>query len=166
MMNSRTVSSLAVGLLLIVAGCDAPKKTASKGPPVQSRETINKTTQNVLKLDEELKNGAKLAATNITSTDYLGTMSEAYKTSVAKIAGMQVSQMMQIYEIQNDKPVQNYDEFMSAIIKKGQPDGIQLPMLPYYQEYAFDEANKKLVVVEYPEKKAKMQEQQDEKLGR
>ena len=39
---------------------------------------------------------------------------------------------------------------MDVIIKKGKPDGIQLPMLPYYQEYGYDADAKELVVIEYP----------------
>jgi len=66
----------------------------------------------------------------------------------------QVQQALQIYDIQNNGPVKTYDEFMSGVIKKDQPDGIQLPMLPYYQEFAYDEANRQLVVVEFPARKA------------
>jgi len=42
---------------------------------------------------------------------------------------------------------------MTRIIGKGGPDSIALPMLPYYQEWAYDVANRKLVVVEFPAKK-------------
>jgi hypothetical protein len=42
---------------------------------------------------------------------------------------------------------------MEQIIGKGRPDGLQLPMLPYYQEYAYDPARKAVVVVEFPAKK-------------
>jgi hypothetical protein len=42
---------------------------------------------------------------------------------------------------------------MAKIIAPGTPDEVSLPMLPYYQEYAFDPASKKLVVVEFPAKK-------------
>ena len=55
---------------------------------------------------------------------------------------------------------------MEVIIKKGKADGIQLPMLPYYQEYAYDADKKELVVVEYPAKKKAMQEQTDREHGR
>ena len=48
---------------------------------------------------------------------------------------------------------------MEEIIKKGKADGIQLPMLPYYQEYGYDPDKKELVVIEYPAKKKAMQEQ-------
>ncbi|MCX7416621.1 MAG: hypothetical protein NTY25_09025, partial [Planctomycetia bacterium] len=46
-----------------------------------------------------------------------------------------------------------YEEFMSQIIGPGKPDGLQLPMLPYYQEYAYDPVAKTIVVVEFPAKK-------------
>lgn len=42
---------------------------------------------------------------------------------------------------------------MDLIIGKGKPDGLSLPMLPYYQEWAYDTGAKKLVVVEFPAKK-------------
>jgi len=157
--------------LIALAGCDGgkPKKTAAAGAPqIQSRETVRKTTQNVLKLSDALADGGVLAATEITSTDYLGATSDAYKTSVAKIGAMNVQHTIDLRNassIQDPKPL-TYDEFMAEIIKKGQADGIQLPMLPYYQEYAWDEAAQKLVTVEFPAKKAQFQKQQDEKLGR
>ena len=55
---------------------------------------------------------------------------------------------------------------MAEIIKAGNAEGIQLPMLPYYQEYAWDEDHQKLVVVEFPKKKEDYKKQQDEKYGR
>jgi hypothetical protein len=54
------------------------------------------------------------------------------------------------YEALNGEKPKTYEEFMEKIIKKGQPDGIQLPMLPYYQEYGYDPDKKELVVIEYP----------------
>jgi hypothetical protein len=162
----RRISCLVLvpaALLAIVAGCEdaAPAKRTQK-----SRETIGKTTQNVLKLDEALANGGVLAATTITNTDYLDVNAQAYRTSVAKIAGMRVDQDMRLYEAEHNEYPKNYDEFMTFIIKKGNADGIQLPMLPYYQEYAYDEANKKLVTVEFPAKKEQFKKEQDKMLGR
>ena len=71
-----------------------------------------------------------------------------------------------MYEAANGEKPKTYEEFMELIIKKGQPDGIQLPMLPYYQEYGYDPEKQELVVIEYPEKKKAMQEQSDKELGR
>ena len=66
---------------------------------------------------------------------------------------------MTAYELQNGEKPKTYEEFMEQIIKKGKADGIQLPMLPYYQEYAYDPDKKELVVIEYPAKKKAMEEQ-------
>ena len=91
---------------------------------------------------------------------------DAYRTSVAKIAKLRVKMDMDQYEILNGEKPKTYEEFMELIIKKGNADGIQLPMLPYYQEYGYDPDKKELVVIEYPDKKKAMEDQQDKELGR
>ena len=55
---------------------------------------------------------------------------------------------------------------MEQIIKKGKPDDIDFPMLPYYQEYGYDPDKKELVVVEYPAKKKAMEKQTAEDNGK
>ena len=54
---------------------------------------------------------------------------------------------------ENDgKYPKDYPEFMEQIIRK---NNIALPTLPYYlQEYAYDAPNHKLIILEYPDKKA------------
>jgi hypothetical protein len=162
---------IALPLLAVLAGCeDKPKKSATApAARVKARETLHKTTQEVLKLQDALENGGVLAATDIPEADPLTQNAAAYRTTVGKISGMAVEKAIQIRKAQNimedDKPM-TYETFMSEIIKKGQPEGIQLAMLPYYQEYAWDETKQKLVVVEFPAKKAQFQDQQDKMLGR
>jgi len=73
---------------------------------------------------------------------------------------------MGTYEALNGEKPKTYEEFMEVIIKKGKPDGIQLPMLPYYQEYGYDSDKKELVVIEYPAKKKAMQDQTDREMHR
>lgn len=153
-------------LIMLLAGCAEDKKPSATKR--LTRETINKKTQNVLKLDEALQQGGVLASTDIAVSDPLTQASSAYKTQVARIGAIAVEQAIQIrnaQNIQDPKPL-TYDEFMSEIIKKGQPDGIQLAMLPYYQEYAWDEANQKLVAVEFPARKEQFQKEQDKEFGR
>ena len=157
------VLASALPLLLLATGCadEPPPK-----PKIQARETLHRTTQDVRDLKTELANGGILADTEIQVADPLTQSADAYRTSVAKIAKMKVKMDMDMYEALNGEKPKTYEEFMEKIIKKGQPDGIQLPMLPYYQEYGYDPDKKELVVIEYPEKKKAMQEQQDKELGR
>lgn len=167
---------------LILAGCTEEKVTRGGARPaadggaaaapaeeqVKTRETIGKKTQTVLKLADALAQGGEMASTTIPVADPLTQNAAAYRTTVGKIGAMSVEQAIQLRNAQSiadPKPL-TYDEFMNEIIKPNQPDGISLAMLPYYQEYAWDEANQKLVVVEFPEKKRKFQEQQDKELGR
>jgi hypothetical protein len=175
-LRSRYVS---LALALAAAGCaeervtkpGAGKVAAAPKPAeeqVKSRETIGKRTQTVLKLSDAIQQGGVPAATNIPVADPLTQNAAAYRTTVGKIGAMSVEQAIQIRNAQSiadPKPL-TYDEFVNEIIKPNQPDGIQLAMLPYYQEYAWDEQNQKLIVVEFPEKKQKFQEQQDKELGR
>ena len=154
---------LALPLALFLVGCgdDAPAK-----PKVQSRETIGKTTQEVRNLKPELSKGGNVTDGKIHATDYLTIQADAYRTSVAHIAKMKVKMDMDLYEALNGEKPKTYDEFMELIIKKGKADGIQLPMLPYYQEYGYDPDKKELVVIEYPAKKKAMEDQTDREMGR
>lgn len=156
-MFRRVTLTLAVSLGVLAVGCESPKPTPAQ-PKVTTRKTIGKTTQEVKRLEDALKEGAVLAATTVGESDPLTQAAGVYRTSVAKIGGFAVTHTIQLHEAVNG-PLKNYDEFMEFIIKKGQPDGLQLPMLPYYQEYAYDEANRQLVTVEYPEKKKQFEAQ-------
>ncbi len=155
--------SLSLTLVQVLAGCgdDAPAK-----PKLQARETLKKTTQVVLEVKPELAKGGVVTDGKIHSTDYLGVQADAYRTSVANIAKMKVKMDMDMYEALNGKKPETYEEFMEQIIKKDKAEGIQLPMLPYYQEYGYDSDKKELVVIEYAAKKKAMEDQQDKALGR
>lgn len=156
--------------LLALMGCmpsnPSAKKVESSTPGVTveeatPRETIGKTTQNVLALEQALSDGAVLASTKIETKNPLLANAEAYRTQVGKIGGMEVYHAIQLQNassIQDPKPL-THEDLMAKIIKKGESDGIHLPMLPYYQEYAWDQANQKLVVVDFPARKAEREKQ-------
>jgi len=150
-------------LAALAVGCEAQQPSKQK---VQIRDTVGKTTQEVRNLKPELSQGGQVTDGKIHSTDYLTVQADAYRTSVANIAKMKVKMDMDQYEALNGEKPKTYEEFMDVIIKKGKPDGIQLPMLPYYQEYGYDPEAKELVVIEYPAKKKEYQDQQDKLLGR
>jgi hypothetical protein len=153
----------ALPLLALAAGCEGESSTK---PKLKTRETLHKTTQDVRELKPELAKGAILASTEIEVDDPLSQSASAYRTLVAKGGKMRVKMDMDNYEALNGEKPKTYEEFMEVIIKKGKADGIQLPMLPYYQEYAYDSDKKELVVIEYPAKKKAMQDQDDKALGR
>ena len=135
----------------------APAQAATPAPaPIQTRETLRKTTQNVLELADATAQGGVRANMSIQSTG-LGVAADAYRTSVGKLSILAVDQKMSHFKAEHDREPSTYKEFMDEIIGKGRPDGIQLPMLPYYQEYAYDPEAKGLVVIEFPAKKEQRQ---------
>lgn len=136
-----------------------PPPTPAPAPaPVQTRQTIRKTTQNVMELAEAVKQGGVPAETAITSQG-LEVAADAYRTINGKMAVMAVEKSMQLYQAEHDRKPRDYAEFMARIIQPGKPDGLQLPMLPYYQEYAYDPANHVVVVMEFPAKKEQRQKE-------
>lgn len=135
-----------------------PGVTAEEATP---RETIGKTTTNVLELAAALRDGGQLASTKIEASNPLMASADAYRTQVAKIGGMSVERAIQLRNassIRTPQPL-THEVFMKEIIQPGQPNGIRLPMLPYYQEYAWDEPNQKLVVVDFPARQAEREKQ-------
>jgi hypothetical protein len=154
-------ATAALTALALYAGCDTPKAQGT-------RETLKKTTQEVRNVKEELGkgDGAFISDGKIHETDYLGQNAAAYRTSVAAAAKMRVDMDMTAYELESGSKPKSYEEFMEKIIKKGDPKGIQLPMLPYYQEYGYDPDKQELVVIEYPAKKKAVEEKWDKDVGR
>ena len=139
-------------------GSSSSSAAAGTGGPVQTRKTINQKTQNVMRMEEALAAGGVLAE-KPENDGGLGVIAGAYRSSVAKLGNIAVQQAMQFYQAEHDEMPANYDEFMKWIIKPGQPDGIELAMLPYYQEYSYDEASRQLVVIEFPDKKAQREQE-------
>ena len=125
----------------------------------QSAATLGKKTQDVRNLKPELGQGGQVTDGKIHSTDYITLQADAYRTTVGNIAKMAVEHSIDLYEAEHGEKPKTYEEFMDVIIKKGKPDGLWLPMLPYYQEYGYDPDKKELVVIEYPAKKKQMEEQ-------
>jgi hypothetical protein len=146
-----------IASVLVLIGCSGSSDT-KKAEPIQTRQTLRKTTQNVLEMSEVIKQGGVRAEMSIQG-EGLEVAADAYRTSVGKLSIMAVEQKMSFFQAENDRKPANYTEFMERIIEKGKPDGIMLPMLPYYQEYAYDPDAKALVVMEFPAKKEQRQQE-------
>ena len=124
-------------------------------PKIETRKTIGKTTQNVLSLSEAKAQGGVVIDNDAEPEEGgLGAYAQATRHTMARIGGLAVQQKMQHYQAEHGSLPATHQEFMAKIIAPGAPDEVRLPMLPYYQEYAFDPAAKGIVVVEFPEKKA------------
>lgn len=160
---NHALKTTALLLCAVSTGCipsSTADKSASTTPGASAeeatpRETIGKTTQNVLKLETAIADGGVPASTSVESKNPLMVSAEAYRTSVAKLGGMAVTKKIQLRNASSIKqPVPlTYDVFMAEIIEPDGTNGIRLPMLPYYQEYAWDEPNQALVVIDFPARK-------------
>ncbi|MFO0956510.1 MAG: hypothetical protein U0800_03475 [Isosphaeraceae bacterium] len=139
--------------LVVAIGCEPAKPPAPKDPSAQPRDTLGKYTQNVYDLQEELAKGAVLADLSLKDSDALVGYAGALNPTTAKIGLMSVEQNLNMYYAMNEKYPANLQEFRDEILKVGKPDGVQLPMLTYYREYAYDAPNHKVVVIEYPARK-------------
>lgn len=160
----RAVLALA---LLASAGCggssatSTPPKTAAAGE-VAPRETVRKTTQEVMRLSEAQAQGGQIAEDGGTvgpSGGYLGTLAKTYRQAAGMGGTYAANQAIQAHEILNG-PLKDYADFQTTILRKGDPGGLALPMLPYYQEYAYDEANHKVVIVEFPKRRQDVEKKQ------
>jgi hypothetical protein len=159
--SGRGAALMIASVVMLSGGCEPskPKQISPTTPPIETRKTIGKTTQNVLPLADALKQGGQPAEMSITGGGLGAISSDAYRTSVGKIGIIAVEQQMQLVEAEHGPKPMDHDEFMTKVIGKGRPDGIQLPMLPYYQEWAYDPETKKLVVIEFPLKKEQRQQE-------
>lgn len=158
--------------VVAAVGCFKSVPPSEQTPPAEStvsaedatpRETLNKTTQVVLDFEKAIADGAIVADTTIPVADPLTQSAAGYRTAVAKVGGFAIDQAIQLrnaQSIDDPKPL-TYEQFMNEIIKKDQPDGIQLAMLPYYQEYTWDVKSQKLVVVDFPARKEARRKQLD-----
>lgn len=161
MTRTRRPILAAAASLALLAGCEP-----DKSPKPQQREILKKTTQVVLPMAAELAKGAVVPG-EIKDYDPLFGGGKVYNSLTGTISAMAVTQALEMYKARNDDkyPV-GFQGFMDEIIKVGKPDGIQLPMRPIFQDYGYDEENHKLVVLEYPERKAKLKADLDKANGR
>lgn len=151
-----TFLSLAVPLLTV--GCEPPPAEKPAEPQVQTRKTVGKTTQKVLDLAEAKAKGGVVA--DITAErSGLEAVTGAYRSAVGQVSILAVEHKMQLDKAEHGSSPKTHAEFMKRIIQPGGPDGISLPMLPYYQEYAFDPERQGLVIVEFPALKAQREKE-------
>lgn len=150
------LAGIAVVILLLAIGGPAEQKPAAPpAQPAKPQKLVGRTTQHVLPLDQAVQEGG-LVVDPDTAPDEpgLAAYGQAYRHSVARIGGLAVEQKLRLYLADHDAPPATHAEFMATIIAPGTPDEVRLPKLPPYQDWAFDPRTKRLVVVEFPARKA------------
>ena len=128
-----------------------PRPDPSLQPrPQQSGPIIGQRTNEIRNAAPELqKGGAKVASTKIKS-DPIPIVGNAYVSIIGRLSMDNMKHAMDLFNAENDRYPKDYDEFMTEIIKA---NNIALPKLPAYQEYAYDEKEHKLIILEYADKK-------------
>ncbi len=158
---SRRLVRSVLPLALVAIGCDEPRhpgkarQEASAPPeapaPYKPRDTIGKTTTDIRAAEPEIKEqGAKVASTKIVAKDPILLVGNAYVTMIGKTSILQIEHAMKLYQAANNRYPKDLQEFLDEIVKA---NNIRLPTLPHYQEYGYDEAEHKLVILEYPDRK-------------
>ncbi|MEM6778503.1 MAG: hypothetical protein AAF670_12665 [Planctomycetota bacterium] len=145
-----------VGCFTPVEPVDHESGSSVTAEEAMPRKTIGKTTQKVLALEAAMADGGVLGDGPSDSGNPLMQSAGAYRKSVSNIASMQVTKAIQLRNAQSIKRPRplTHQEFMNDIMQPGQPNGMRLPMLPYYQEYAWDQTAQELVVVSFPARQA------------
>jgi hypothetical protein len=159
--------AMALGLALILAGCDQPTgSTRPRSPvkppeevaetpapppaPVATREILRKTTTDVRDMEKEKQAGGVVKDPKITLKAAYALEGNAYVSIVSQAATLNMQHALDLYQAETGAYPKDYPEFKAKIIDA---NNIALPTLPFYQEYAYDAANHKLVIMEYPDKK-------------
>lgn len=148
---------LSLAVCALASGCEEEPRHVGGQANVQAKTKaepqpiLNRRTQEVRDAAAELKKGeAKVATTKITARDYISLQGNAYVSIIGQTSVLSIKHAMDLYHAANDRYPKDYDEFMAEIIKA---NNIALPKLPHYQEYAYDEKEHKLIILEYPARK-------------
>lgn len=161
----------ALVILVGMVGCDEPRTKTSKEKAeaakikaaakddVKPREILGKTTTDIRDMNAEKEKGAVVADNAGAVRKEIFAPSKYYVVSIDRIAAMNVKHAVDLYQAETGAYPKDYNEFMQNVIKKGQPDEIRLPVLPYYQEYSYDAEKHELIVLEYPARKQAVENQ-------
>jgi hypothetical protein len=143
-------------VLLLAVGCEEPrnvggKKAAAPPPPPKDNFIVGKRTQDIKEATPESLKGTQEANLRITAKDPITLQGNAYVTMIGRTTILEIEHAMNLFKATNDRYPKDYDEFMREIIKA---NNIALPVLPFYQEYFYDPNEHKLLIREYPDRKA------------
>lgn len=159
-MRSQAKTAVLALSLAVLTGCaeetrNVPGSAKSPAPPKEEPEDtfiVGKRTQQIGNAeDPALKQGAEVASQRIVAKDPISLSGNAYVTMIGRTSILSIEHALNLYKATNDRFPSSHEEFMTEIIKA---NNIALPKLPFYQEYVYNVEQHKLLIYEYPEKKA------------
>jgi hypothetical protein len=135
-----------------------PAAGAPADQPVQLRRTIGQTTGDVRDFDAEMQSGQNIQVSTgkIAAKDPITLQGNAYVSIIGQAAVLQIQHAVNLYHALNDRYPADFEEFKREILDA---NGIRLPQLPAYQEYAYKADTHELVVLEYPDRMETLREQ-------
>jgi hypothetical protein len=154
--SCRGARLLLAGALLVTVGCEeearhTPGESAVLSKPQDSGPIIGQRTQKSVNAVSALEQGkAKVASTKIVAKNPITVHGNAYVSSIGRISQLAIEDALNKYHALNDRYPKDLDEFMTEIIKA---NGISLPKLPVHQDYAYDEKEHKLIIIEHTDQK-------------
>lgn len=170
-MSLRFALALPIAALTL-AGCDdsippatpgvgsspapAPAAKPAPAPPAadlgKPRAILGERTTDIRDAQKEMKTGGAVqAGPRPIAKDPITLSGNVYVSAIGQTSINNIKHAMDLYQAETGAYPKDYPEFMEQIIRK---NNIALPILPYYQEYAYDAKERKLIIIEYPEKKA------------
>jgi hypothetical protein len=166
-LRSRCVWLTGLSVLLAASGCEEPRHVNHSGSnpqvsapapepapapaPVSHGEILGKRTQDIKEVQPELQKGAQVASQKIVAKDPITLPGNAYVSIIGQSSMLNIQHALDLYLAENGRYPKDYQELMEEVIKK---NNIALPVLPQYQEYGYDAADHKLIIREYPDRKA------------
>jgi hypothetical protein len=128
-----------------------PAKPAAPAKKKEPVFIVGKRTQDIKDAKTELKNeGARVASQRIVAKDPITLQGNAYVSIIGQTSILNIKHAVDLFQAENGRYPKDINEFMEEIIKK---NSIALPLLPHYQEYAYDAAQHSLIIIEYPDRK-------------
>jgi len=166
----RTTLALALGLgLAHLAGCDQPTGSTrprarvpappaadqapavAANPEARPRAILNERTQDIRDAAKEAKAGGVEADGKILAKDPITLPGNAYVSIIGQTAKLNIEHALDLYKAETGEFPKTTEEFMEKIIKA---NNMALPKLPFYQEYGYKADEHRLIIIEYPARKA------------
>lgn len=145
-----------VGFLL--GGCTPPPpqdnapQTSQSSDEQQRKSLMQRVTRDVKDASKETSTaGAREAKPRLPETNVIRYPFDAALDVRGRVAKHQITAAVNSFYAFNGRYPKDYEEFKREIIDAN--PSLQLPALPYYQEYGYDAEKHELIILEYPDRK-------------